>query len=294
MGRVLESMSEPDFRELEITIVGLGLIGGSFAKAIRKLSPKKLWAVDVDKEVLELAESAGIIDKGYLEGKVPLRSSNLVVICVYPELTSKFIRDNMDNFRQGAVITDTAGIKTKVLSEVKTFLRDDLDFIGGHPLAGKEGSGYINASADIFQGANYIITPVATNNEENLILVEEMVRAMGCKQPVRMDPEKHDEIIALTSQLPHVIATALMNCSQSDDTGMFIGGSFKDATRVAQINVGLWSELLMENRQNTLNQIELFIENIQKIKQILEDEDTSSLEEILRRAGKARESLAES
>lgn len=287
-------MAEPDFRELEITIVGLGLIGGSFAKALRKLSPKKLWAVDVDKDVLELAESTGIIDKGYLDGEVPLRSSNLVVICVYPELTSKFIRENMNNFRQGAVITDTAGIKSKILNEVKTFLRDDLDFVGGHPLAGKEGSGYINASADIFLGANYLITPVATNKEENLILVEEMVRAIGCKQHVRMDPVKHDEIIALTSQLPHVIATALMNCSQSDDTGMFIGGSFKDATRVAQINVGLWSELLMENRENTLNQIELFLENIGKIKQMLEDKDTASLEEILRRAGKARESLFDS
>ena len=291
---MLESMAEPDFRELEITIVGLGLIGGSFAKALRKLSPKKLWAVDVDKDVLELAESTGIIDKGYLDGEVPLRSSNLVVICVYPELTSKFIRENMNNFRQGAVITDTAGIKSKILNEVKTFLRDDLDFVGGHPLAGKEGSGYINASADIFLGANYLITPVATNKEENLILVEEMVRAIGCKQHVRMDPVKHDEIIALTSQLPHVIATALMNCSQSDDTGMFIGGSFKDATRVAQINVGLWSELLMENRENTLNQIELFLENIGKIKQMLEDKDTASLEEILRRAGKARESLFDS
>lgn len=287
-------MAEPDFRELEITIVGLGLIGGSFAKALRKLSPKKLWAIDVDKDVLESAESTGVIDKGYLDGEIPLRSSNLVVICVYPELTSKFMRENMDNFRPGAVITDTAGIKTKILNEVKTFLRDDLDFVGGHPLAGKEGSGFSNASAEILQGANYLITPIETNKEENLVLVEEMVRAIGCKQPVRMDPAKHDEIIALTSQLPHVIATGLMNCSQSDDTGLFIGGSFKDATRVAQINVGLWSELLMENKENTLIQIELFLENIGKIKQMLQEEDTAALGETLRRAGEARARLSDS
>ncbi len=287
-------MAEPDFRELEITIVGLGLIGGSFAKALRKLSPKKLWAVDIDKDVLELAESTGIIDKGYLDGEVPLRSSDLIVICVYPELTSKFMRENMDNFLPGAVITDTAGIKTKILNEVKTFLRDDLDFVGGHPLAGKEGSGFSNASADILQGANYLITPIETNKEENLVLVEEMVRAIGCKQPVRMDPAKHDEIIALTSQLPHVIATALINCSQSDDTGLFVGGSFKDATRVAQINVGLWSELLMENKDNTLIQIELFLENIGKIKQMLQEDDTVALEETLSRAGKVRARLSDS
>lgn len=287
-------MVEPDFRELEITIVGLGLIGGSFAKAIRKLSPKRLWAVDKDKDVLGRAKSTGVIDQGYVDGEVPLRSSDLVVICVYPELTSRFIRENMDNFRPGAVITDTAGIKAKVLNEVKTFLRADLDFVGGHPLAGKEGSGFSNATEDIFLGANYLITPIETNKKESLILVEEMVRAIGCKQPVRMDPAKHDEIIALTSQLPHVIATALMNCSQSDDTGLFVGGSFKDATRVAQINVSLWSELLMENRENTLIQIDLFLENIGKIKQMLQEGDTASLEETLRKAGQAKGRLFES
>ncbi|KUO65926.1 MAG: prephenate dehydrogenase [Gracilibacter sp. BRH_c7a] len=286
-------MAEPDFRGLEITVVGLGLIGGSFAKAIRKLSPKNLWAVDIDKKVLELAKSTGVIDEGYLSGEIPLRSSDLVVICVYPELTSKFIKDNMDNFRQGAVITDAAGIKTKVLNEVRMFLRNDLDFVGGHPLAGKEGSGFSKSSADIFLGANYLITPVVTNQEKSLILVEEMVKGIGCRQPVRMDPAKHDEIIALTSQLPHIIAAALMNCSQSDDTGLFIGGSFKDATRVAQINVELWSKLLMENRENTLTQIELFLENIGKIKQMLQEEDNASLEEYLRSAGKAKARLTD-
>ena len=287
----MQALVEPDFRELEITVVGLGLIGGSLAKAISKLSPKKLWAVDIDKDVLALAESTGVIDKGFLEGTTPLQRSDLVIICVYPELTSKFIKDNMDNYRPGAVITDTAGIKSKLLNEIQMFLRDDLDFVGGHPLAGKESSGFAHASADIFLGANYLITPVEKNREESLLLVEKVIKAIGCRQPVRMKAEEHDKIIALTSQLPHVIAAALMNCSESDDTGLFIGGSFKDATRVAQINIHLWSELLMENRENVLTQIELFIDNIDKIKQTLQDKDTPSLEEILRKAGKARARL---
>lgn len=284
-------MTEPDFRDLEITVIGLGLIGGSFAKALRKLSPGKLWAVDQDKGVLELAESAGLIDKGYLDGSIPLRNSALVIICIYPEQTVKFIRENMGHFRRGAVITDTAGIKGKILNEVRKILRRDLDFVGGHPLAGKENSGFANASADIFQGANYLITPLDTNRESSLLLIEEMVKAIGCRKPVRMDAENHDRIIALTSQLPHVIAAALMNCCLADDTGLFTGGSFKDATRVAQMNVPLWSELITENKENVLKELELFQNSLETIKQSIRMEDCSALEDILQRAAAARARL---
>lgn len=284
-------MADPDFRQLNITVVGLGLIGGSFAKALRKLSPRNLWAVEIDKEVITQAEASGVIDKGYSDGSIPLPNSDLVVICVYPELTIRFLRENMDNFRQGAVITDTAGLKTKIINEVMQVLREDLDFIGGHPLAGKESSGFSNAEAEIFQGANYLVTPAESNREENIQLVEEMVKAIGCKQPVRMEPSRHDEIIALTSQLPHVLAIALMNSCPGEDTEMFIGGSFKDATRVARINEELWSELLLDNRENVLDQIELFTQNIGKIKQALQNDDKDLLKEILRRAGKKRASI---
>lgn len=284
-------MTEPDFRDLEITVAGLGLIGGSFAKALRKLSPKKLWAVDTDKRVLDLAESAGLIDRGYLEGSIPLKNSDLVIICIYPELTIKFIKENMNHFRRGAVITDTAGIKGKIVNEVRKFLRRDLDFIGGHPLAGKENSGFINSSAGIFQGANYLITPLDTNRESSLLLVEKMIKAIGCREPVRMDADKHDRIIALTSQLPHVIAAALMNCCLTDDTGMFTGGSFKDATRVAQLNVPLWSELLTENKDNVLTMLEMFQNCLDTIKQSILREEGSALENILQRAADARARL---
>lgn len=281
-------MIEPDFKELKITVVGLGLIGGSLAKALKKLSPKKLWAVDTDQDVLTLAQSTGVIDKGYLDPIIPLQASDLVVMCVYPEITSKFMKDNIDNFQRGAVITDTAGIKSKLLDEVRLILREDLDFVGGHPLAGKETSGFINSSADIFLGANYLITPRDVNKEKSVLLVEKMAKAIGCRQPVRMDAAEHDKIIALTSQLPHVIAAALINCSQLEDTGLFIGGSFKDATRVAQINVQLWSELLMENNENVNMQIDLFVGNLLKIKQVLQDQDTAGLEGILSKASQAK------
>lgn len=282
-------MEEPDFSSMEITVVGLGLIGGSFALGLKKLNPQKIWAIDLDKGVLEQAEKNGVIDKGFTDGESVLKRSSLVVICLYPELTVKFVRENLENFKQGAIITDAAGIKGKVVAEINSFLREDLDFIGGHPMTGKETSGFAQASPEIFHRANYLLTPTQKNKEENLLLVEKMITALGCNEPIRMTPARHDEIIALTSQLPHVIATALMNSAQSEDTGKLSGGSFRDATRVARINAELWSELLMENRENVLIQMDVFVDKMNIIKKALADGDRASLKEVLESADRARE-----
>lgn len=276
-----------------ITVVGLGLIGGSYAMALKELKPKNLWAVDIDEKALLTGEKMGIIDKGFPEAEawVPLKNSDLVIICLYPELTVKFVKDNINNFKPGSLITDTAGIKEKVIEEINSFLRDDLDFIAGHPLAGKECQGLEYASKDIFAGANYILTPTARNKEENLELIEEIVRRIGCKRVARVSAAKHDEIIALTSQLPHVIAAALVNSVVSGDTGMFTGGSFRDATRVARINSRLWTELLLENSEYILEQIRVFQENVNRIKVAIENRDRASLESFLERASAKREEL---
>lgn len=282
-------MAEPDFREMEITVVGLGLIGGSYALALRKLNPKKLWAIDIKREVLEQAENRGIIDGGSPVGTALLKRSDLVIVSIYPELTIQFIKENLAHFKPGCVLTDTVGVKQKVTREVQKFLRKDLDFIGGHPLAGKEQSGFAHASSDIFTGANYIVTPVPGNQASSLRLVEKMVSAIGCKKPIFMDPAEHDEVIALTSQLPHLLAVALINSSDLENTGCLVGGSFRDATRVAKMNVGLWRELFLENRVNILKQMDKFIINLQELQQALKQGDGPSLEELLAAANLARE-----
>lgn len=282
-------MAEPDFREMEITIVGLGLIGGSYAFALKNLNPRKIWAVDIDKDVLEQAEKRGVIDGGFGEGALPLSRSDLIVICLYPEFAVRFVRENLKYFKQGAIITDAAGTKKKVVEEIMSFLREDLDFIGGHPLAGKECSGFTHASGEIFQGANYLLTPVGKTKERSLLLLEKMIRGLGCNEPIYMEPGEHDRIIALTSQLPHVIAAALINSCCLQDTGTLIGGSFRDATRVAGMNVGLWTELLLENKENVLTEIGFFVDNITKIQAALQNEDCASLQEILEKAKKRKE-----
>ncbi|KNF09995.1 prephenate dehydrogenase TyrA [Gottschalkia purinilytica] len=270
--------------DFNITIVGLGLIGGSFAMALRDLKPKNLWAIDIDTDAMETAERLNIIDKGYTNPEVPLKKSDIVILCVYPELTIKFIKDNLKYFKSGAIITDTAGIKDKVINEINTFIREDIDFIGGHPMAGKESKGLQYASKDIFDGANYIITPIPKNNKHNVSIIEDIATKIGCKSIIKIDPKTHDEVIAYTSQLPHVLAVALMNCNNIENVETFIGGSFRDTTRVAKINSKLWSELLMENKENILNQIDLFQAYISSIKEAIENERMESLEDIFSEA----------
>ena len=278
-----------DIKQSNITIVGLGLIGGTYAQAIKKLNPKNLWAVDINKESLLYAEEKNIIDKGFTEAKEPLEKSDLVIMAVYPELTKKFIIDNMDKFKTGAIITDSAGIKENLIDEIHSQLRDDIDFIGGHPMAGSEESGVKAASADIFKNANYIITPVDANTDENLDLVEDLARKIGFKTVVRICPRKHDEIIAFTSQLPHIIAITLMNCNHIDNVNSFTGGSFNDVTRIAKINPSLWSELMIENGEHMINQIDLFQDYMANIKTAIKDGDYDGLDGILNESNRRKE-----
>ncbi len=268
-------MDEFDFN---ITIVGLGLIGGSFAMALNKLKPKNVWAVDIDEDSIKIAKSLGIIDEGYLQPEIPLEDSDIVIMCLYPELTIKFIDDNINYFKSGAIITDTAGIKSKIIERINSFLRKDLDFIGGHPMAGRESKGIKFASKDIFNHANYIITPTDRNKKENIEVLENIIRNIGCKNIVKVSSKKHDEIIAFTSQLPHIIASALVNSDIEENTNLFIGGSFKDATRVANMNTQLWLEILMDNSKNIVEKINIFEENLSNIKNAIINKDIDSLE----------------
>jgi prephenate dehydrogenase len=263
-----------DCTDFNITIVGLGLIGGSFAMALRELKPKNIWAIDIDKNTLRAAEKMNIIDKGYTNPEIPLSSSDIVIIAVYPQKTINFVKNNMNLFKSGAIITDTAGIKSNLIHEIMPVLRKDLDFIGGHPMAGKEESGLNAASKDMFKNANYILTPINGNKEENINLITEIARGMGCKRVVHLTPKEHDDIIAYTSQLPHVIAVSLIDCNSSiEGVAQFIGGGFKDTTRVATVNVELWPELLLNNKENIISKIEDFERNIIEIKTAIINND---------------------
>lgn len=279
--------------DFNITIVGLGLIGGSYALALRDLNPKKIYAIDTDTEALKLGEELGIIDKGFTEAEVPLKESDLVIICLYPKLVKSFVADNLNNFKQGAVITDVTGIKKEFAEEINLLLREDVDFVFGHPMAGREFSGVKYASKEIFKGANYIITPTERNKEHNIDLIENIARGIGFKNVEKVSTDHHDKIIGFTSQLPHVIAISLVNSDNSGlDIGKFTGDSYRDLTRIARINTKLWSELFIGNKENLINEIEEFEKNIREVKKAIVNTDLETLCKVLDRASKKREEMS--
>lgn len=288
-------MKEDDFNinKFNITIVGLGLVGGSYAMALRKLKPNSIWAVDIDNTALRRAEEMNIIDKGYRDAKIPLNNSDLVIICLYPTLIKKFIEDNINNFKPGAIITDVTGIKNGVIEEINNLLPENVDFVFGHPMAGREKKGLEYASSEVFKGANYIITPNERNQEKNIKVIETIAKEVGFKSVTRISPEIHDNAIAFTSQLPHVIAVALINSDNLGiNTGLFIGDSYKELTRIAQINGDLWTELFIGNKKNLVQHIEIFEKNIEILKKSIIDEERKILQKEFQESSRRRREIS--
>ncbi|MBZ9692771.1 prephenate dehydrogenase [Clostridium sp. M14] len=277
---------------MKVVIVGLGVIGGSFAMALKDAGYKDVYGIDNDKETLLKAEKLNLIRRGYIDGNEILKDADLIIISIYPKLVEDFIKNNIDNFKYGAVITDATGIKKMFINDIVNILPSNIDFVFGHPMAGREKKGIDFASSDVFKGANYILTPTSKNKEENLKLVENLAYEIGFKRVKRISPEFHDEMIGFTSQLPHSLAVALVNSdSEGRDTGSFIGDSYRDLTRIANINEDLWSELFLGNKENLLKSIESFECELDKIKDAIKDDDKESLKKLFIKSTKRREKL---
>ena len=277
---------------MKIVVVGLGVIGGSFTMALKEAGYDDVYGIDINEESLEKAKKLGLIKEGFKDGQEIVKSADLIIISLYPRLVKQFIIDNRDNFKDGAVITDATGIKKLFVEDIIKILPENIDFVFGHPMAGREKKGIDFATSQVFKGANYIITPVARNKEQNLKLIEDLAYEIGFKRVKRITPEYHDEMIGFTSQLPHSLAVALVNSDEEGrDTGSFIGDSYRDLTRIANINEDLWSELFLGNKENLLRSIENFEIELDKIKDAIKNDDKESLKEIFIKSTKRREKL---
>ena len=204
----------------------------------------------------------------------------------------RFLAEHKAFFAPGAIVTDVAGIKGGTAEAIKALLPEGVDFIPGHPMAGREGKGYAMASADIFNNANYILVPMAENQENHILAVTSMAMALGCAHVVRVSPEKHDRFIAYTSCLPHVLATALVNSESMDTmTKYFVAGSFRDGTRVADINAALWTSLFLANKENLVHEIDCFRKVLNDFAAMLSDEDAEGMSRFLQQAAARRRDL---
>lgn len=277
---------------MKIVVVGLGVIGGSFIMALKEAGYKDVYGIDVNEESLKKAKEKELIKEGFKDGKEIIKEADLIIISLYPRLVKQFILDNKENFKDGALITDATGVKKFFIEDILNILPNNIDFIFGHPMAGREKKGIDFASSQVFKGANYILTPVSRNKPENLDLVEELVYKLGFKRVKRIAPEYHDEMIGFVSQLPHAIAVGLINSDvEGRETGNFIGDSYRDLTRIANINEDLWSELFLENKDNLLNSIDNFEIELDKIKNAIRNDDTQTLKELFIKSTKRREKL---
>lgn len=277
---------------MNIVIVGLGVIGGSYAMALKNAGYKKIFGVDSNMETLKKAKELELIKEGYIYGSYIIKKADLIILSIYPKLVKTFIEENRNNFKKGAVITDAIGIKELFIKDVLDILPKDVDFIFGHPMAGREKKGIDYASSEVFNGANYLITVIEKNKEENIALVEKIAYNIGFKRVKRITSKYHDEIISFTSQLPHAIAVALINSDkESRDTGSFIGDSYRDLTRIANINEDLWSELFLGNKLNLIKVIDEFSSELEKIKKCLIEDDSEMLKSLFIKSTKRRERL---
>lgn len=269
---------------MKIAIIGLGLIGGSMARRLRGFHNCTIAAYNRTKETLLLAKQDGAIDEGYSSPADAMDGADLIIMCLYPKLNVDFIRDNLNKIKPGAVITDVTGIKGYMVRELKKFLPGNIDFIGGHPMAGREVGGYKSSTDTLFDNASYIITPTPENKPENVALIRDMAKYIGCRTVMTTTPDEHDAIIAYTSQLMHVVAVALCDNPMIERSASFSAGSLRDCTRVAVINAQMWSELFVENKEHLSKRIQEMIDSLGKIKEAVESSDREKLEEIMTNA----------
>ncbi|MEN8077321.1 prephenate dehydrogenase [Clostridioides difficile] len=277
---------------MRIVIVGLGVIGGGYAMALKEAGYTEVYGIDKNTETLKKAKALGIIKEGYEDEKEIVQKADLIVVAIYPNLVKDFIINNKEHFKNGAIITDVTGIKQLFINEITDILPENIDFVFAHPMAGREKKGIDYATNKVFKGANFLITVTDKNKEENLELIENLAYKMGFKHVKRICPKYHDEMIAFTSQLPHALAVALINSDiEGRNTGEFIGDSYRDLTRIANINESLWSQLFLGNKENLLQAIYNFEEELDKIKSYLEDDDKEGLQELFIKSSVRRESL---
>ena len=266
--------------EKHIVIVGLGLIGGSMAKALRGFPGYDIVGVDVSRPTLRYALEHGIVDRVQEDPAKALAEGDLVFLCLHPRGIVDFMHRHKDDFKPGAMVTDVCGIKTAIMQGAAV-LPEGVSFVGGHPMAGTEFSGIGHALVNMFHGAHYILTPNGQSSAQHLELMERVARHVGCVDVIQTTPEKHDAIIAYTSQMMHVIAVSVCDDPSLFEYQGFEGDSFRSCTRVAALDVPLWTELFSMNSAALVTALEQLEGNLRQYRLAIQAGDTVQLAEKL-------------
>ena len=263
-----------------MVIIGLGLIGGSLALALKGFEDYEIIGVDVSQPTLRFAAEHGVADRLTGEAEKVIPEADVVVLALHPQGIVRFLAEHREQFKPGSLVTDVCGVKTAVMAGAEV-LPETVDFIGCHPMAGTEFSGIEHAFGEMFRDAHLILTPRETSTPEHLALMERLAAYIGCKDVCKTTPEAHDAMIAYTSQVMHVIAVSVCDDPKLFECKGFEGSSFRGCTRVAALDVGLWTELFSMNAPALLEVLDRLQENLSAYREVLASGDTEKLAEKL-------------
>ena len=265
---------------MNIGIVGLGLIGGSFARVLKQNSDNKVFAADVNRSAYLAACMTGSCDDELTKDNIGI--CDYLLVCAYPGASVEYITENKNNFKKGAVVVDCCGIKRDICEKLNPLNeKGDFVFIGGHPMAGTQQWGFNHSRPSLFSNASMILTPDNTVDILTLEKVKAFFLGCGFGTVVFTTPEEHDKIIAFTSQLPHVISNAYVKSPSALQHKGFSAGSYKDMSRVAKLNGNLWGELFLKNSDYLIEELDILIENLSKYRDALENNDDKELSQLL-------------
>lgn len=265
-----------------ILIVGLGLLGGSYAMALKKKG-YTVNAITKTEKSIEYALNKGLIDYGTTKVEPELiEKSDLIIFALYPHIFIEWIREYGSLIKEGTIITDVTGVKGCIVYEIQSMLPNGVEFIAAHPMAGREVYGVENSDDSIFKGANYLVVPTASNSFNAIELCESLGHELGFADVSRLSPERHDEMIGFLSQLTHCIAVSLMCACDDPAIERYTGDSFRDLTRIANINDDMWSELFMDNQSALLEQMTLFRNAFDKLYSCIKDGNREEMRSMMR------------
>jgi len=263
-------------------IVGLGLIGGSYAMALKKKG-YYVSAITKNQEDIDYAVNNGLIDQGSCEVKEELiKEADIIIFALYPHVFIEWIKEYGKFIKEGAIVTDVTGVKSCIVYEIQALLKDGVEFIAAHPMAGREVSGVQNSDDRIFNEANYIVVPTDKNTFGAIELCKELGEILGFARISVLNPEKHDEMIAFLSQLTHCIAVSLMCANDNPGLVFYTGDSFRDLTRIANINDDMWSELFLSNREALLKEMEKYRNTFDKLYNCVKNNDREEMRSMMR------------
>ena len=265
---------------MNIGIIGLGLMGASFAKRLSPQKDKTIYGIDQNEQTIQTALELNIIKEGTTDPDKLIKKCNLIILALYPTMIKPWIVENQQYLESGTILMDISGVKTNIVEPVQAILREDLELISIHPMCGRESRGIDFAQADIFDNANYIIVPTDKNTPKAIEAAKQLGKDLRVKNISILSCEEHDRMIGFLSQLTHVIAVSLMNTHDNSHLVEYTGDSFRDLTRIATINEDLWSELFLLNKDILLDEIDQFLDATKHFRDSLEKEDIDEMKRL--------------